>query len=971
LNRLYLLGSVRLEPFSAAPRRSVLSQPRRVALLAYLALRARQGPQRRDSLLAVFWPESDTDHARGSLRNALHYLRVSLGSEVIRSHGSEEVQLDPAALWCDAVEFDARCAAGDLDAALRLYAGDLLDGFFVSEAPEFEAWLEAERSRLRHLATEAARTLARHAEAAGEPGLALHRLRRLHELAPTDEAAARDLMRILAAGTDRGAALGVYTELETRLERDFGLEPSPETRQLADAIRSAPAGGGAAPATEAPSAPAPTPGGAARAGRPGSGRAWLRPLPRRLLFGMLAGLAVAAAGVLVRAARSAVPSADLVAVLPFEYRGAPAHAYLAEGLADLLAANLHGAGELRAVDPRALPGWGAPAGRLETEHGRRAAAAHGAGLFVLGSVTEAAGQLRVSAALYGPAVPSAQAGRAGRTAVVAHGDVDDVLSLVDRLSMGLLEGRGGTTLGRAALRTTTSVEALKAFLSGEAALRGGRLHDALESFRRATEHDTTFALAHYRVSSIAYRQGVARIPLQHAAAGLRHAARVPREDSLLLAAWHQHVTGSLLDAHRLYEEALVLQPSHVEAAFQLGELRFHWGSAIGVPASEAREPFSRVLLAPPNDVEAALHLARLAGRDGRHGELDSLAASVRRGGLDSRAMTEIEALRAFLTGDGASQAGALAAALAAGHRPLTLLEALAAYSYNLRDVERAAQERLPRESAPDEHARLQLFLVQLQLGLGRIRDAARSTEAAALPEARRVEYRAMIAALPFVPLDLGEAASVRVDLAAHPDLPLRAQGGPFAGPGIEYPHLLWPGMFRPRRLLLLGALHLRLADRAGAAAAADSLAALAPVEELAGHYERILRARLAAAGGAPQAALAVLGPPRLTSIRTFESLVDHDRPYERWLRGELLRETGRAAEALRWYGTFPDPAARDLAYLAPSHLRRAQLHEAAGDRRLASFHYERFVDLWRDADPELQPEVARARARLHALAPRS
>jgi tetratricopeptide (TPR) repeat protein len=301
-----------------------------------------------------------------------------------------------------------------------------------------------------------------------------------------------------------------------------------------------------------------------------------------------------------------------------------------------------------------------------------------------------------------------------------------------------------------------------------------------------------------------------------------------------------------------------------------------------------------------------------------------------------------------------------------------ILGHVAAATSNLAAVERVARPRLGLERIPAERARMQLFVAQLELAQGRYRDASRSIEAAvALPAPRRVEYHAMMATLPFLAVPAAELAALRDVIAAHRDLPLSAEGGPFADRGVEYPHLLWPGMYRPRRLYVLGALHVALGDIAGATAIADSLGADLgrddPDEPLVAGYARLTRARATAARGHAAAALATLGPVQPPARRTFESFVDYGRPYERWLRAELLRETGRTAEALRWYGTFPDPAARDLAYLAPSHLRRAAIHENAGDARLAAYHYRRFVELWADADPELQPEVERARARLRAL----
>ncbi len=54
--------------------------------------------------------------------------------------------------------------------------------------------------------------------------------------------------------------------------------------------------------------------------------------------------------------------------------------------------------------------------------------------------------------------------------------------------------------------------------------------------------------------------------------------------------------------------------------------------------------------------------------------------------------------------------------------------------------------------------------------------------------------------------------------------------------------------------------------------------------------------------------------------------------------------------------------------LAPTYKRLGELYEARGDRAKAREYYGRFVDLWKDADPELQPVVGDVRARLAQLA---
>ncbi len=53
--------------------------------------------------------------------------------------------------------------------------------------------------------------------------------------------------------------------------------------------------------------------------------------------------------------------------------------------------------------------------------------------------------------------------------------------------------------------------------------------------------------------------------------------------------------------------------------------------------------------------------------------------------------------------------------------------------------------------------------------------------------------------------------------------------------------------------------------------------------------------------------------------------------------------------------------------LAPSLKRLGELYEARGDRKKAADYYGRFVELWKDADPELQPGVKEVRGRLARL----
>src|SRR6266487_1928064 len=155
-----ILGALNLLSADGHELKSILAQPKRVALLAYLAVATPRRLHRRDSLVALFWPELDQEHARAALRQALHGLRHALGDDVLVSRGDEDIGLDDARIRCDVVEFERAAEAGRLADALDLYRGDLLEGFFIRGAPAFEQWVEDERVRLKAVALRSATLLA-------------------------------------------------------------------------------------------------------------------------------------------------------------------------------------------------------------------------------------------------------------------------------------------------------------------------------------------------------------------------------------------------------------------------------------------------------------------------------------------------------------------------------------------------------------------------------------------------------------------------------------------------------------------------------------------------------------------------------------------------------------------------------------------------------------------------------------------
>ena len=234
---LRTLGAVNLVRADGGEIRAVLTQAKRLALLVYLAIATPRGFHRRDTLLGMFWPDLDQRHARASLRKAVHVVRRALGPGVLVPRGDEELAVAEGSLWCDAVAFEAAVAGRRFVDALKLYNGDLLPGFFITGAPEFERWLERERARLKDLAAQAAWTLAEAAAGEHRAGEAARWGRWAAALTPYDEGTLRDLVSLLYQVGDRAEALRAYDEFAERLARDLGVRPSAETRRLRDTVK--------------------------------------------------------------------------------------------------------------------------------------------------------------------------------------------------------------------------------------------------------------------------------------------------------------------------------------------------------------------------------------------------------------------------------------------------------------------------------------------------------------------------------------------------------------------------------------------------------------------------------------------------------------------------------------------------------------------------------------------------------------
>ncbi len=590
---------------------SVLTQPKRLALLTYLVLTRPSGFHRRDHLLGMFWPDLDQTRARNALNQAVHYLRRSLGRSVIESRGNDELRVARGSVWCDALELESAAEAGQGREIIELYGGDLLPGLFVPDAAGFESWLELERARLRRLAING---LLAAAAATPEPRDAVDFLRAAARIDPLDEDTVRRLMDALRASGDRAGALLEYEQLVERLDLALEVEPEASTRAVRDRV--------VAEAGTLPPASAHTPLTDAAAGgteEPPARQPHPAPVPdlprtRTWRWDWVAGAAAMLLVVLAvtwaggRHRRSGAVPTGAVLVTPFTVaHGESDLAGFGRDVALVVSAGLDAMGSIRTVDGVTAVGQFAADESVDLERALSAASTLGAEHVVHGTLVPSADQVRLEAALYRveDARPLARAAvRGSRADPGALGD-----SLVWALLAEVLPQATGSPTSRGALGTR-SIPAMRAFLEGERAIAEGRLREAPAAYRQAMDLDSTYWFAYWRY---AYARDYRNLPVDPAirAAYRAHSAAFPEPDRLLIAAEDARgLRARIARAHELTER----HPFYWLGWFHLADLLVHDAPFLGGDAGEARAALERTLALNPDNSALWQHFFWLAIR---------------------------------------------------------------------------------------------------------------------------------------------------------------------------------------------------------------------------------------------------------------------------------------------------------------------------------------------------------------------
>jgi eukaryotic-like serine/threonine-protein kinase len=664
-----------------------------------------------------------------------------------------------------------------------------------------------------------------------------------------------------------------------------------------------------------------------------------RPIQRRrvALLALGAGLVALAAGWLaLRHSRGTAPlDPDLIAVAPFDVPDSRLSLWR-EGLVDVLSRNLDGAGPVRSVpSTTVIRRWRGRADRLSAVTlGRQT----GAGLVVFGSLIGAGPD---SARLTATALDVAEDRPLAE--IELRDAADRMDRLADSLTVRLLRELGRSRrigVFRATSMGSTSLPALKAFLRGEQWFRRASWDSAMVSYQQAIALDSTFPLALWRSSMVLGWQHSAFDSVSQALAlraGELNHGLAPRDsllitgDSILSALYATVPRVSWQAIRRVHALALDLtrrDPDDSEAWYILGEARYHWGSPVGSSPRETLETFDRAIRSDPSFAPAYIHAVELAfwldGPQAGHryakGYLeleptDASAAAIRLADhLMQAPRTGSPDTRRLLH---EASPSALNHAWLAVRRTADTMAALQV----ARALVAAPEGDAPWISRAQRESTLGVTL----LHRGHLREAV----------------KILFQNPEVLPISLVEAALLSPDL---PDTAERMfRGWVKAGRVVAVSSLL-PWWVARRDSATVRALAHR----------SDSIARSAPsqVDRDIGSFT----------SQAAQAYLALMRHDTATAVRRLEALPDSLCPLcytHRLTLANLLSARQEDRKAARLLD-------RSLVELAvPSDvlwtLERARVAERMGDREKAVHNYQYVADIWRHADPELQPYVTEAR----------
>lgn len=561
--------------------------------------------------------------------------------------------------------------------------------------------------------------------------------------------------------------------------------------------------------------------------------------------------------------------------------------------------------------------------------------------------------------------------------------------------------------------TTGSLQAYQEYLEGLRHLYRWELKEAAARFRTAISHDSTFALAYHRLAlAIMSQPGLPDEIGESAASAVRYSERLPWRERQHVLAYNAYVHDDVDLARQMYRELITADSSDAEAWFHLGNVEvFDRVLALGPdgdlhPRSNlnvALQAFHRAVELDPNFHLGYGHLFDIYQRVDRR-------ALFRRPGESAYSVYFHSAWR-----DSFVWVRWPEPSTPPRTRPLSTDSVVTMFQDRAFTLARRWSNAAPDEVRPHEvlrdlyverrdykgalseqrtvfglthHYRDQLNLGTLYLANG-VYDSAVALTEGGLAALRDREADPLEIRTGDVSRARGMAANVFIALG-QPSRALEVSGEPGTGPRWLLPYAI---DFRAdensvrRTLSILGSCG---ADRPELRAALDSLLRIwseprykpeevkwllenfTPEPALFLLGENAVRdwfARLDSVPSSWRSYLQLQADSVTAAARSLDQAVAQLNGRPSYLLANVAQALGRDSLALDLFARM-DTSNHWMAgwgLLSLSYLQRARSYEALGDTARAEEYYERFVTVWRDAEPDLQHYADEARGALERL----
>jgi tetratricopeptide (TPR) repeat protein len=279
-----------------------------------------------------------------------------------------------------------------------------------------------------------------------------------------------------------------------------------------------------------------------------------------------------------RSSRPPPPSLDQSTwiVLPFaNVSRAPELEWLRDGSVNLLYLDLSRWQDIRVIDDERVADFlrrvpDAKRSKLSLETALEVARRAGAGRLVMGDLLRVGNRTAVVAKVYDV--------RRGQRLRSVQGEIpvtDSAMAVFGRLAWTVLDV-DSTAIASLGTVGTASVEAYREYVAGVRALNRWELEEAQRHFSRGIDFDSTFAMAHYKMSvALAWSSsGTPEEIRAHAEAAARHTSGLAYRERQLIAGWLAQGSEQWVEACGLYKTLLERDSTDVEAWYNLGECSF-------------------------------------------------------------------------------------------------------------------------------------------------------------------------------------------------------------------------------------------------------------------------------------------------------------------------------------------------------------------------------------------------------------